>query len=103
MGGKCLGHKAELHHRAHMGGSIGIENLIENGPTVDGVSARILGVDVRRTPFEIGLPVAGGEQEMRANINRNRTQIVQLGQQCLAILRDLYSLTRRSQTSYRWA
>ena len=69
-----------------MRGCIRIKNLVENGPAVDRVSVRILGVDVRRTPFEIGLSVAGGEQKMRANIDRNRAQIVQLGKQGLAVL-----------------
>ena len=87
MGRKCLRHKAELHHRTHMCGRIGVKNLIENGPAIDRLTVRILGVDVRRTPFEIGLSVPGGKQEMRANIDRNRAQIVQLGKQGLAVLR----------------
>ncbi len=88
MGRERLGHKTELHHRTHVRGRVGIKNLIEDGPAVDRVPVRILGVDVRRAPFEIGLSVAGGEQEMGADINRNRAQIVQLGKQGLAVLRD---------------
>ena len=87
MGGKRLGHKAELHHRAHMGGGIRIENLVEDGPAIDRVPVRILGVDVGRAPFEIGLAVARGEQEVGPNIDRNRAQIVQLAKQRLAIWR----------------
>jgi hypothetical protein len=64
MGGKRFGHKAELHQRTHVRGCIRIKNLIENRPTVDRLSVRVLGVDVRRAPFEIGLSVAGSQQEM---------------------------------------
>ena len=66
---------------------IRIKNLIENGPTVDRVPVRILGVDVRRAPFEIRLSVAASEQEMGADIDRNRAQVVQLDKQCLAVCR----------------
>ena len=103
MGGKRLGHKAELHHGAHMSGRIGIEDLIENGPAIDGFPVRILGVDVGRTPFEIGLAVAGGEQEMGANIDRNRAQIVQLAKQRPGHFAWLCNPIHRSQTSCRWA
>ena len=85
MGGKRLGHKAQFYHRAHMGGSIRIEDLVENGPAVNRLPVRVLGVDVGRAPFEIGLSVSRGEQEMGANIDRNRAQIVQLAKQRLAI------------------
>ena len=78
-------HKTQFHHGPHMRGRIGVKYLVEDSPIIDRVPVCILGVDVRRTPFEIRPPVAGGEQEVRANIDRNRAQIVQLGKQGLAI------------------
>src|ERR1700722_15735311 len=71
-----------------MGGSIRIEDLVEYGPAINGFPLRILGVDVRRTPFEVGLAISRGEQEMGPNIDRNRAQIVQLAKQLPAIWRD---------------
>jgi hypothetical protein len=69
-----------------MCGCIGVKNLIEKSPTVDRFAVRILGVDVGRAPFEIRLSIAGGEQEMSTNIDRNRAQLVQLCKQGLAVL-----------------
>jgi len=80
----------------------GVKDLIENGPTVDRVPVRILGVDVRRAPFEIRLSVPGSEQEMGADIDRDRAQIVAVGRAVPGRLLWSYSLTHRSQTSYRW-
>ena len=56
-----------------MSGRVGVEDLVEDGPAIHRLATRILGVDIGGAPLEVGLAVAGSEQEVSANVDRHRT------------------------------
>ena len=86
-GGERLGHEAELDHGANAGIAIRIECLVDDAEVVDGLSGCVERVDVGRAPLESRLAVTAGEEVMRADIDRNRIRVVQLGEKRAAVRR----------------
>lgn len=86
FGRKGFWHKSKLCQWLHATLNVGIENTIHNLPVVYGVPVGIFPVHVGRTPFEGSGSVTRAHQVVRPNVNRNRAQRGQFGQELLAIL-----------------
>ena len=84
--GEILGHEAELHHGAHAGALVLVEDLVEDGEVVDGLAAGVEREDIGGGPLEAGLTVARSEQVMGADVDGRGREVVQLGQELAAVL-----------------
>ena len=65
---------------------IGIEDAVGDGPVVDRLAGRVLGVGVGGAPLERGLAVAGHQQAVDAHVDRHGAERRDFGQQLLAVL-----------------
>lgn len=64
---------------------IGVENLVENGPIINGAPRRIFGVSIRRAPFEGRSAVTRGQQIVSSDVDRIRAYRRKLGEELSAI------------------
>lgn len=69
MSGKRFGHEPDFHEWLDAGRAKSVEDAVENGPVVDGISGGVFGVNVGRAPFEGSGAVSGSEQIVRTNID----------------------------------
>src|SRR6185312_5936767 len=85
MRGERLGHEADFHQGPDVSGKEGVENAIGDGEVVYRRAVGALGVDISRSPLERALAVAGGEQIVGAEINRNLAIRGKLAEEFLAV------------------
>jgi hypothetical protein len=78
MGRKRLRHEPHLYQRLDSFFTKRIEDPVNDAPIVNWLSIRILGVGIGRTPFQRRRSIPRGQQVVNANVNRRRTQVVQL-------------------------
>ena len=64
---------------------IGVENLVENGPIINGAPRRIFGVSIRRAPFEGRSAVTRGQQIVSSDVDRIRAYRRKLGEELSGI------------------
>ena len=85
-GGEVFGHEAELDHGADAGSFILVEDLVEDGEVVDGLTRGVEREDVGGGPLEFGAAVAGGKEVVGTDVNGHGRGVVQLGQELAAVL-----------------
>src|SRR5215469_16192842 len=64
---KGFRHEADLDQRFNAALAEGVEDSIDDCPTINRVSARVFRVDICRSPFEGGGAVSGCEEVMDTN------------------------------------
>ena len=81
-----FGHESDLDQRLRADLDVGVEDLIHDLPVINRLARRVFGISVGGTPFQRGLPIARDKQAMRAEIDRNRIHLCQLGDELLPVL-----------------
>ncbi len=80
MSRKPFRHESNFHERFDSSGVKGIENTIQNCPAIDGLSRRVLRVNICGAPFQRSRAVAGSKKIVDANVDRCGTQGGQLAE-----------------------
>src|SRR5262245_11213638 len=81
-----FGHKAYLDERLRAGLDVRVENPVNDRPVINRLARRVLGVSVGGTPFQRGLPVAGDQEAVRAEVDRDRVHFRQFSDELPTIL-----------------
>src|SRR2546428_9565383 len=83
---EILRHETDLNIRPDAVLKISIEDAIQNCPVVNRISVGIFVIRVGAAPLQSRRAIAGGQQIVRAKVNRARPQLPELSQQLLSIL-----------------
>src|SRR5262249_32337300 len=86
LDGHSFGHKADFDQWPCAGLDVSVEDLIYDLPVINRLARRVFGISVCGTPFQSGLPIASDQQAVRAEIDRNRIHLRQLGDELLPVL-----------------
>ena len=81
-----LRHEPDLRVWLQAAVPVGVEDAVEGAPVVDRPALGVLGVGIGAAPLEGGRAVAGGEQVVGAEVDRERAELAQLRDQLPAVL-----------------
>jgi hypothetical protein len=85
MRGECLRHEADFDDWADVRADEGVEDAVSDGEVVDRSSVRLFGVDVGGAPLEGTVAVSGGEEIVRAIVNRDWTECGEFAEKLFAV------------------
>ena len=63
----------------------GVEDTVRNSEIVDGGAVRLFRIDVGRAPLQRAFSIAGGEEIMGAEVDRNGAEAREFSQELLAV------------------
>jgi len=86
MHGHRLRHETNLRVRTHAVREIGVEDVVNNLPVVDGFAVGVLVINIGAAPFQCGRTITGAKQIVRAEKHVVRPQRTDFTNQLLAIL-----------------